>query len=66
MIYFSVQYLSISSLPSHSKTTSTSFVEFIEYASNSNSSYKSLVASINDENGDENTVSLNCSKLSRC
>ena len=48
-----------SPLPPHSKTTSTSVVESIEYASNSNSSYISLVESINDENEDETTVNPN-------
>ena len=49
-----------SSLFSRSKATSTSVVKSIDYTSNSNSSYISLVESIMDENEDETTVSPNC------
>ena len=49
-----------SSLPSHSKTTSTAVVESIEYAANCNSSYISMVESINDE---ETPVCPNCDSV---
>ena len=45
---------------SHFKTTCKSVAESIEYSSNNNSTYISLVKSINDENEDETTVSPNC------
>ena len=48
-----------SSRPSQPKTISVSVVESIEYASNINSSYISLVESINDENDEETIVNPN-------